>query len=292
MARDTDRFHPSVISKNEFVEDDEPSDDYGLDNSEIDGFSFFKVKPQSEKTQKEIRRAAIGKMLVSGQTVQEIERATKADREEIVEVYRLIRRYKKDIPTLRYEAIRRTRKVPIVSKNVERLKKTNRVRIVGKLLSEGVSKENIRKSLFVSMETINDIETFLTTGNASNNILDNPNREPKRSKRKDSISLWGPNSMEQLFKRGMYAQGDKLEKAAKLLEEGKSVRKIVELTGMSKGTVSKLRSILKETLGIEPVCGCGLPATHQGFCSFRVTNSPNRQEFLKKWHLKQKKEEK
>ena len=56
---------------------------------------------------------------------------------------------------------------------------------------------------------------------------------------------------------------------AELLKEGRSVQDIYKATGMSKGTVAKLRKVLEEQNGGPFLCGCGEPAIHQGNCSYR-----------------------
>ena len=69
--------------------------------------------------------------------------------------------------------------------------------------------------------------------------------------------------------RGMRSKGGRLEAATELLKEGRSVRDIYKATGMSKGTVAKLRKVLEEQNGGPFLCGCGEPAIHQGNCSYR-----------------------
>jgi len=83
--------------------------------------------------------------------------------------------------------------------------------------------------------------------------------------------------------RGMYQNGGRLERARAMLLTGYSMRQIRSQTGMASATITKLRHVLKDE-GIEPVCGCGQPTTHRGWCSVRFARSPARQSFMRRWH--------
>ncbi len=87
--------------------------------------------------------------------------------------------------------------------------------------------------------------------------------------------------------RGMYMKGGKLLRAVQYLSEGNGIRKTAREVGMSKCTVGKLMRQLKMR-GRELHCKCGLPSTHQGWCSHRLKDSPSRREFLSNWALTNK----
>lgn len=80
--------------------------------------------------------------------------------------------------------------------------------------------------------------------------------------------------------RGMRSKGGRLEKATALMKEGLGNREIHRMTGMSKTTAAKLRRILEEQGGGPFLCECGKPATHCGWCSYRIMKSPKRQRYL------------
>jgi hypothetical protein len=82
--------------------------------------------------------------------------------------------------------------------------------------------------------------------------------------------------------RGMRSKGGCLEKATVCIKEGRGNRETCRLTGMSKNTAAKLRGILEKQNGGSFLCHCGRPATHQGWCSYRIEHSPNRQRFMNK----------
>lgn len=80
--------------------------------------------------------------------------------------------------------------------------------------------------------------------------------------------------------RGMFGKRGQLEKMGRLIAQGWSNRRIASVVGGSKITVLKLRRVLEITLGKEFECQCGKPARHQGFCAWRIEQSPNRQRYL------------
>lgn len=80
--------------------------------------------------------------------------------------------------------------------------------------------------------------------------------------------------------RGMRSKSGRLEKATVLMKEGKTNQEVCRQTGMSKSTAAKLRGVLEEKNGGPFLCACGKPATHQGWCSYRIAKSPGRQKFL------------
>jgi hypothetical protein len=76
----------------------------------------------------------------------------------------------------------------------------------------------------------------------------------------------------------MRSKGGRLEKATAFIKEGKGNRETCRLTGMSSNTAAKLRKVLEEQNGKPFLCHCGQPATHQGWCSYRILRSPERQK--------------
>jgi hypothetical protein len=67
---------------------------------------------------------------------------------------------------------------------------------------------------------------------------------------------------------------------------GLSVRGVVKKFRCAKNTASRYRKLALD-LGWEmPMCTCGRPSGHRGWCSERVRNSPARQTFLSRWHGK------
>lgn len=72
---------------------------------------------------------------------------------------------------------------------------------------------------------------------------------------------------------------EKRIKAERLFREGKSVRQVVEEVGIAQKTALKIRkSIIKEL----PLCSCGRPNGHRGWCPKRFSESPDRQETVRK----------
>lgn len=71
-------------------------------------------------------------------------------------------------------------------------------------------------------------------------------------------------------------------RAVTLYREGKSIREVRALLGLSMTAASKFRKLALENFTV--VCKCGLLAGHRGWCSWRYQNSPKRQEFMKRWH--------
>ncbi len=70
-----------------------------------------------------------------------------------------------------------------------------------------------------------------------------------------------------------------------LIIEGQSIRYIAKELNLAKNTVSRYRKMI----GIVPLCACGQPATHQGWCKVRFQKSSSRQDFIKNWHSKKSK---
>jgi hypothetical protein len=63
-----------------------------------------------------------------------------------------------------------------------------------------------------------------------------------------------------------------------LFQGGYSIRRIAVITGVSRMTVQKH---LRRVGVVRGKCLCGQSGGHQGWCSFRVSISPKRQEFLR-----------
>ena len=74
-----------------------------------------------------------------------------------------------------------------------------------------------------------------------------------------------------------------LENAHKLLQKGDSIRKVSSELGLSKNTVKKYKRIWEAESGKRFRCRCGLPSSHQGWCSHRYNNSIARQSFIEDW---------
>lgn len=87
------------------------------------------------------------------------------------------------------------------------------------------------------------------------------------------------------YTRNMY-KNNKVMVALPLLRDGKSIREVSRILGMSKVTIAKFADRLLEN-GVELICKCGRPIkTHKGFCSYRFQQSIKRQEFMRQWHRK------
>jgi len=85
-----------------------------------------------------------------------------------------------------------------------------------------------------------------------------------------------------------YLLPEKRSKVEELISKGKGNRLIERETGVSKNTVKKIRQDIITETGNEPLCKCGQPATHKGWCSERFKKSPKRQATMKKLQNKNK----
>jgi hypothetical protein len=72
-----------------------------------------------------------------------------------------------------------------------------------------------------------------------------------------------------------------IEVKARLLE-GQSLRQIADALLISKDTVGRYMTIVKEQNGLI-FCPCGQPAGHRGWCSIRYARSSARQAFIARW---------
>jgi hypothetical protein len=89
------------------------------------------------------------------------------------------------------------------------------------------------------------------------------------------------------------------------LVAGDSIRKAAETVGINHTTASRLNARFNEVFERMaadmdrdgepqrfvlsngrrvPACGCGKPAGHQEWCSYRFARSESRQAFMKRWH--------
>lgn len=68
--------------------------------------------------------------------------------------------------------------------------------------------------------------------------------------------------------------------ASELFLQGFGCRKVIEVTGLSSQTVKKYRRIVLQ--GKTILCACGRTAGHQGWCDWRVSQSPARQAYYAK----------
>lgn len=77
-------------------------------------------------------------------------------------------------------------------------------------------------------------------------------------------------------------QIDEQTKAALLcaFTDGMGIRAAADFAGVARGTA---RRYFRE-LDPPPLCKCGKPATHQGWCSVRFAESPARQKLMRKLH--------
>lgn len=84
-----------------------------------------------------------------------------------------------------------------------------------------------------------------------------------------------------------FLPGDKVEQIVSLLEQGKGVREVAKTVGVGSYTVTKYRqewlSQRKASgLGL-PLCECGEPIGHRGWCAVRYARSVARQKFVRDW---------
>ena len=85
-----------------------------------------------------------------------------------------------------------------------------------------------------------------------------------------------------------FLKPEKIKQLVDQIEKGEEIRKISRETGVSKNTVTHIqRVVIAEKISTGeavPLCGCGQPAGHNGWCSHRLAESPKRQKFLmEKW---------
>jgi hypothetical protein len=90
--------------------------------------------------------------------------------------------------------------------------------------------------------------------------------------------------------RGMFGKRGQLEKMGLMIVQGWSSHRIVREVGGSKNTVLKLRRVLEILTGKEFMCPCGKPVRHQGFCAWRIEQSPARQAYLAQFPQKSRRE--
>lgn len=82
-----------------------------------------------------------------------------------------------------------------------------------------------------------------------------------------------------------WTQPDKVRLLKDAFEAGMSLRKAELVAGVSHQTAVNWRKRLQiET----PPCGCGKPATHNGWCSVRFANSPLRQNAMRDLHSRER----
>jgi len=85
-----------------------------------------------------------------------------------------------------------------------------------------------------------------------------------------------------------YLKPEKVKQVVEHIEKGNGIRKTSKETGVAKNTVTKIqRVVIAEKITTDeviPICKCGQPVGHKGWCSYRLAESPKRQEFLmEKW---------
>jgi len=77
-----------------------------------------------------------------------------------------------------------------------------------------------------------------------------------------------------------FLPAEKIARMEELFASGFGVRATARIVGVSKNTA---RAYFP-SIGGEPLCPCGKPVRHQGWCSWRYEHSPARQLFMKRWH--------
>ncbi len=105
--------------------------------------------------------------------------------------------------------------------------------------------------------------------------------------RKEWQTLFGPHwegweASPIQYARGIYGRFGKAQQAAKMLMEGKPIREVSRLTGISKNTGKRIKNILQVATGMRFECPCGQPSGHQGWCKYRFANSEARQETMRR----------
>lgn len=79
---------------------------------------------------------------------------------------------------------------------------------------------------------------------------------------------------------GRVIESEKQRTLIQALTDGHSIRKASEMAGVAKGTAQKYMRELRAA-GMNPLCGCGQPSGHKGWCAERYKNSPARQAFVR-----------
>lgn len=75
-----------------------------------------------------------------------------------------------------------------------------------------------------------------------------------------------------------------IEKMQMLFEAGFGIRAVSRKLDISRTTAA----CYFPRIGDEPLCPCGRPVRHKGWCFWRYRNSSARQEFMKQWHVQSK----
>jgi hypothetical protein len=65
-------------------------------------------------------------------------------------------------------------------------------------------------------------------------------------------------------------------------DDGMGVNAASKFAGVSQQTASRYLRMLNPM----PLCKCGQPVTHRGWCSVRFANSPKRKKFMERWNGK------
>ena len=99
-------------------------------------------------------------------------------------------------------------------------------------------------------------------------------------------TAWPRRRVIALTTGNMYPRAGHFDWLRSLLEHGAGVREAARLTGCSKNTASKLWRHLHNTS--PPMCACGRPSGHRGWCSPRIAKSPARQAALARMHASQR----
>jgi hypothetical protein len=76
----------------------------------------------------------------------------------------------------------------------------------------------------------------------------------------------------------------KLDQLIIVMLSGVSIREAARRIPVTRGTARKYYHLLVEIRKEQPICSCGQPAIHRGWCFHRYKNSLKRQLFMKKWH--------
>ena len=83
-------------------------------------------------------------------------------------------------------------------------------------------------------------------------------------------------------KPGEYWKPESRAAAAAALKEGKSLREAAAASGLSKGTVQRIRKEVHADL--PEFCACGHAFGHRGWCRIRFEASERRQKVVAQWH--------
>lgn len=85
----------------------------------------------------------------------------------------------------------------------------------------------------------------------------------------------------------MYSKGGQLSKLRAAIMGGFTAREAARAVGCDKNTANRCQRLLRAE-GIVPICECGKPASHRGWCAARFARSPARQDVIRRLHDRQR----